>query len=217
MYASLTKSDSFSINKVLSQTFITLSVMLGLTAITSFFSTNLHLGMGAFLGLTLLGFALIFGISFVRNSALALVGLVAFSVIEGITLGPVIGHYLQMKNGAFIVGTSALLTAVATGACSIYAIVSKKSFSRFGGFLLAGTIVLLVAMIINLFVESSAMALMISTVGALLFTAWILFDVSEIVTGQQTNYVMGALAIYLDIINLFLHLLRLVGAASSDD
>ncbi|MBS1171952.1 MAG: rane protein, partial [Proteobacteria bacterium] len=88
--------------------------------------------------------------------------------------------------------------------------VTKRDFSSMGKFLFVGVIVILLAMLANIFLQIPAMALTISTVAVLLFSAYILYDVSRIVTGGETNYISATLAIYLDIYNVFVHLLNLL-------
>jgi FtsH-binding integral membrane protein len=77
--------------------------------------------------------------------------------------------------------------------------------------LFAGTLVIVVAALVNLFVQMPALSLTIGVLGALIFTAWILYDVSSVVTGAQDNYISAATGLYLDILNLFLSLLRILG------
>lgn len=79
-----------------------------------------------------------------------------------------------------------------------------------GKFLFIGAILLLVAALANAFLHIPAMALMISAVAVLLFSAYILYDISQIVNGGETNYVTATLAIYLDIYNVFVNLLNLL-------
>jgi FtsH-binding integral membrane protein len=85
-----------------------------------------------------------------------------------------------------------------------------------GKFLFIGVILLLVAMLANIFLQLPALALTISSVAVLIFSAYILYDVSRIVTGGESNYVIATLSIYLDIYNLFVHLLNLLLAFSGE-
>ena len=80
-----------------------------------------------------------------------------------------------------------------------------------GNFLFAGLILLIIASLANMFLAIPAMAIAISAIGALLFTGYLLFDLSRIVNGGETNYVMATLAIYLDVYNVFTNLLALLG------
>lgn len=205
------------VNKVLSQTFTVVAGMLGITALTSYFSLGLKMGIISSIVLLLISFGLIFFINAKKNSELALWGLGFFSIVQGLTLGPLVNHYLHLHNGPAIVGGTTALTAVATAVCAAIAIKSKKDFSAIGGFLMAGTIVLLLALLVGVFFPSTTFILTVSALGALLFCGWIIYDVNMVVMERQTNYALAALSIYLDILNLFVNLLRIVGVLGSSD
>lgn len=85
-----------------------------------------------------------------------------------------------------------------------------------GKFLFIGVILLLVAMLANIFLQIPVLSLTISAVAVLIFSAYILYDVSRIVTGGEDNYIVAALSIYLDIYNLFVHLLNLLLAFAGE-
>lgn len=206
-----------AINKTLKQTFLLVSGALGVTAITSYLSLGIHLSLMSAIVLMLVGFGLIFVTIKQRNSVWGIVGLLAFAVIEGLSISPLLNSVLGMRNGSTIVGNAALLTAFATAACSVYAMTSKRDFSRLGGFLFAGLIIMLVASIIGLFFHSPVFHLVISAVSALIFTGYILYDVSNVVNGREDNYIMAALGIFLDIMGLFINLLRILSILNSDD
>lgn len=208
---------SDSVRKTLSNTFATVGAMLALTAVASYFAVGVQLSFVMSLLIFAVSIGLLFAIHAFRNSGVGLVLLAAFSVLMGVTLAPMITQHLALPNGAMLVANAAGLTAVATFACSIYAINSKRDFSRLGAFLFAGTIVLLVAMIVAMFVQVPALHLTLSAVGVLLFTGWLLHDMSKIVTGQETNYISASIGVYLDIVNMFTHLLRLLGLLPKSD
>lgn len=208
---------SATVNKTLKQTFLLVSAALGVTAITSYMSLGLKMSLMHSIVLMLVGFGLIFVTMKQRNSGWGIVSLLAFAVIEGLSISPLINSVMGLRNGSTIVGNAALLTAFATAACSGYAMVSKKDFSRLGGFLFAGLIIMVVASIIGLFFQSPIFHLVISSVSALVFTGYILYDVSNVVNGREDNYVMAALGIFLDIIGLFVNLLRILSILNSDD
>ena len=85
-----------------------------------------------------------------------------------------------------------------------------------GKFLFIGLMLLIVASLANMFFQIPALALTISAIAVMIFSAYILFDVSRIVTGGETNYVMATLSLYLDIYNLFINLLSLLMALSGE-
>lgn len=157
-------------------------------------------------------FGLFMGISANRNSSLGVVFLLVLTGFMGLMLGPVLQVALHLKNGAQIVGLAAGGTGVIFMSLASIATVSKKDFSFLGNFLFIGLILLLVASLANMFFQIPALALALSGVSVLLFSGYILYDVSRIVQGGETNYVMATLALYLDIYNLFVNLLQLLMA-----
>lgn len=85
-----------------------------------------------------------------------------------------------------------------------------------GKFLFIGLVLLIVASLANLFFQIPALSLTISAIAVMIFSAYILYDVSQIVHGGETNYVMATLSLYLNIYNLFIHLLNLLMAFSGE-
>jgi modulator of FtsH protease len=108
-------------------------------------------------------------------------------------------------------GTGIIFFSLAT-----LATVTKRDFSFMGKFLFIGVILLIVASLANLFFQVPALALTISAIAVMIFSAYILFDVSQIVQGGQTNYVMATMNLYLDIYNIFVNLLNLLMAFSGE-
>lgn len=157
-------------------------------------------------------FGLFFGIQANRNSALGVVLLLVLTGLMGVLLGPILQVALQLKNGAQLVGLAAGGTGIIFLTLAGIATTTKKDFSFMGNFLMVGLILLIVAMFANMFFQIPALALAMSGVAVLLFSGFILYDVSRVVNGGETNYVMATLAIYLDIYNLFVNLLQLLMA-----
>lgn len=208
---------SASIRKTLTNTFITVGAMWLITAVAAGMARGMHMGLGLTLGLVVASLVTIFGVMRFRNSGIGLALLGVFSVLEGVLIGPLMARYLGMAGGSQLVMTAAGLTAAATFGCAIYAITSRRSFSNWGGFLFAALLVFLVASIIAMFVQSTMLHLALSVAGALLFTVYLLFDISNVVTGRETNYISAALSVYLDMLNLFMNLLRILGILGSSD
>lgn len=222
MYSSTTRGSvrpalAGSIQKTLFNTFVTVGGMTALTGVAAFACLGLKLGLGMTLGLFVASLVVLFATLAFRNSGFGLVLLGLFSALQGVTLGPVLNRYLHLSNGTGIVATAAGLTALATFACAAYAITSRRDFSQWFGFLFAGLIVVVVASLVALFIPIPGLHLTIAAVSALLFLGWLLYDVGAIVQGQETNYIVASLNIYLDVLNLFLNLLQLFGALGSDD
>ncbi|WP_255298538.1 Bax inhibitor-1/YccA family protein [Brevibacillus dissolubilis] len=142
----------------------------------------------------------------------------AFVFISGITLGPTLQYY-AMHNGAALVNTAFILTAAIFTGLASYAYVSKRDFSFLGGFLFAGLIGLILLQVINMFVPlGTSVELMIASAGILIFSGYILYDISNYKHGlAEEDIPLAVVNLYLDFINLFLSLLRLLGILSSDD
>jgi modulator of FtsH protease len=145
-----------------------------------------------------------------------IVALLGFTLVAGFFLGPILQVALHLKNGAQLVGMAAGGTGIIFGSLATIATVTKKDFSFMGKFLFIGLILLIVASFANMFFHIPALALTISVIAILIFSAYILFDVSRIVNGGETNYVMATMGLYLNIYNLFINLLSLLMALSGE-
>jgi FtsH-binding integral membrane protein len=135
-----------------------------------------------------------------------------FTFIEGIYISPFLA--IAEANAPGVVSQAALLTLGAFGVLSLYAVYSKRDFSAWGSFFMVGLVVLLIASVINFFVASASAALWIAAVGVLIFAGLLVFDTWRIVrSGQfgQDDYVPAAVSIYLDLLNMFLFILSLLG------
>jgi len=122
----------------------------------------------------------------------------------------------EIKNGAQLIGLAAGGTGIIFFSLATLATVTRKDFSFMGKFLFIGLILLIIASLANLFFQVPALALTISVIAILIFSAYILFDVSRIVHGGETNYVMATLGLFLSIYNLFINLLSLLMAFSGE-
>jgi len=159
---------------------------------------------------------LLFGVSATRNSAIGIGLLFLFTFVAGWWLGPMLQYALHLRNGAQLVGVAAAGTAAIFFTLATIATVTKKDFGFMQNFLFVGLVLLIIASIANLFFAVPAASLAISAVAVLLFSGFILFDVSRIVNGGETNYVMATMGIYLSLYNLFTSLLHLLLAFSGE-
>ncbi|MBF0286308.1 MAG: Bax inhibitor-1/YccA family protein [SAR324 cluster bacterium] len=148
-----------------------------------------------------------------RKPGLNMVALFSFTTIAGLMIGPMLNMYVAAGSG-FIVLEALGLTTVTFVGLTAYVIFSKKDFSFMSGFLMTGLIILIVGGLINLFLQSSMMHFVFSGAGVLLFSGFILYDTSNILRNYSTDdYVSATVALFLDVFNLFLHLLSFLGLA----
>ncbi|MFA9374396.1 Bax inhibitor-1/YccA family protein [Poseidonibacter sp.] len=143
--------------------------------------------------------------------------LFAFAFISGLTIAPLLASIFAMPAGASIVGQAFLMTSVAFGGISMFAMTTKRDFSSMGKMLIIALIIMIVAGISNIFIQSSLFQLAIASVGALLFSAFILYDTQQIIRGGYDSPIEAALSLYLDFFNLFISLLQILGIMNSDD
>ncbi len=223
-YQTITQIGTLALeqNKVLRNTYMMLAITMVPTVIGAFIGlvTNFSfLAQNPIMGSLLMFGAMIgmlFAVSALRNSVWGIVALLVFTFVAGWFLGPILQVALNMKNGAQLVGMAAGGTGLIFFSLATFATVTKKDFSFMGKFLFIGLILLIVASLANLFFQVPAMSLTISAIAVLLFSAYILFDISRIVNGGETNYVMATMGLYLSIYNIFVHLLSLLMAFSGE-
>lgn len=143
-----------------------------------------------------------------KKETLGLVALFGFTILTGITTAPVLLAYTQAT-----VVNALVLTGIVFVGLSAYTIISKKDFSFLGGMLSVGLIVLIIGGLLNAFIfKSSGLSFIYSAAGVFLFSGFILYDTSNILRRYPTDeYISATLSLYLDILNLFLLLLSLLG------
>ena len=156
-------------------------------------------------------FGLIFAIEKFKNSSTGVALLLGFTFFMGLMLSRMLAAVLGFSNGSTLImyafgGTAGVFFAMAS-----LATVIKRDLSNMGKFLFVGAIVLMVAGIINIFVQSSALMITVAVIAIGLFSAFMLYDLKRIIDGGETNYISATLAIYLDIFNVFQSLLALLG------
>lgn len=204
-------------NKVLKNTYMLLGMTLAFSALTA--GISMALNLPAFMGLvfSLIGFGLLFVVNRMADSAKGLPAIFAFTGVMGAGLGPLLNAYLAMPGGPQLVMQSLAGTAFIFFGLSAYALQSKRDFSFMTGFLFAGLIVAIVAMIANIFLGIPALSLTISAAVVMIMSGLILVDTSRIINGGETNYIRATVGLYLNIYNIFVHLLHLLGAFGGDD
>ena len=164
-------------------------------------------------GLVILEFALLFGLYAVKDKpGINLAVLFGFTFISGLTLTPLLSSVFNMPGGAGIVAQAFLMTSVAFGGISMFAMTTKRDFSGMGKMLFIAVIILIVGSISNIFIGSSILQLGIAMVGALVFSAFILYDTQQIIKGGFSTPIEAAIALYIDFLNLFISLLQILAA-----
>ncbi|EED33029.1 integral inner membrane protein [gamma proteobacterium NOR5-3] len=206
-----------STNKVLRNTYMLLGMTLLFSAMTAGVSMVMGLPQGAALILSLAGFGLLFVVNRTADSSKGLVAIFAFTGVMGAALGPMLNFYLAMPGGPALVLQALAGTAVVFFGLSAYALTTRKDFSFMGGFLMIGLIVAVIAMVANFFLAIPALSLTISAAVIMIMSGLILFDTSRIINGGETNYIRATVSLYLNIYNLFIHILHLLTALSGDD
>lgn len=182
-------------------------------------STGITQSLGGGLGLVVFmagAFGFMFAIEKTKQSALGVGVLLGFTFFMGLMLSRMLGMVLGFKNGTDLVMTAFAGTAGVFVVMASLATTLKRDLSGMGKWLTAGALVLMVGAVINVFVGSSAGMLAISVVAIGLFSAYMLYDLKQILDGGETNYISATLALYLDLFNVFQSLLALLGFMGGD-
>ena len=158
-----------------------------------------------------IAFGFMFAIQRFKNSGVGVALLLGFTFFMGLMLSRLLSFVLGFSNGASLImlafgGTAVIFTVMAS-----IATVSKRDFSGLGKWLFMGVVVLLIASVANIWLKLPALMLTVSVLAIVIFSAYMLFDVQRVVNGGETNYITAALAIYLNIYNVFANLLALLG------
>ena len=158
-------------------------------------------------------FGFIFAIEKTKNSAAGVPMLLAFTFFMGLMLSRLIGFVLGYSNGAALImtafaGTGGIFLGMATLSSLI-----KRDLSSMGKFLFIGAVMLLIAGILNIFLQSSALFITVAVLMIGIFSAFIVYDLKRVKDGLETNYISATLNIYLDLYNIFQALLSILGFA----
>ncbi|OGA50413.1 MAG: hypothetical protein A3F74_27405 [Betaproteobacteria bacterium RIFCSPLOWO2_12_FULL_62_58] len=157
-----------------------------------------------------------FAIAANRNNGWGVVLLLGMTFLLGWFLGPLLSIALTLKNGPQLVGLAAAGTGTVFFVMAGIATTTKRDFSFMGKFLFVGMIVLLLALIANMFLQIPALALTISALVIVVFSLFLLHDLSRIVNGGETNYIMATTGAYISLFNIFANLLQLLMALSGE-
>ena len=162
-------------------------------------------------------FGFMFAIEKFKNSAAGVPILLGFTFFMGLMLSRLVGAVLGLSNGAGLImtafaGTGAIFLGMAT-----LSTVIKRDLSGLAKFLFIGAIMVMVAGIANVFLQSSALMITLSLLVVAIFSAFILVDLKRVRDGEETNYITATLGVYLSLYNVFQGLLALLGIGGSNE
>jgi modulator of FtsH protease len=156
-----------------------------------------------------------FAIEKYKDQAAGVPLLLAFTFFMGLMLSRLIGAVLGLANGAGLIMTAFAGTGlIFLGMASLSSII-KRDLTSMGKFLFIGMIMLIVAAIANIFLQSSALMITISVIAIGIFSAFILHDLKRVKDGEETNYITATLGVYVSLYNVFTSLLSILGLAGS--
>jgi modulator of FtsH protease len=211
-------TEVVSSNKVLKNTYMLLSATLGFSALMAM--ASMAIGVPPFAYLIAVIAAMVLGIFVLPRTANSTSGIGVIFLITGLLgfgLGSVLSIYLALPKGPQVIATAFAGTGIIFLGLSGYALTAKRDFSFMGGFLFAGMMVVVLAMVANIFLQMPALSLAVSAGIILLMSGFILFDTSRIVRGGETNYIMATYGLYLSIFNIFISLLNILGIMGGDE
>lgn len=166
--------------------------------------------------LFILEIALLIGLHFVKTKpGINLIVLFAFTFMTGITLAPLLSMAMVINSSA--IGNAFAMTSFIFGGMSLFAIKTAKDFTTYTKPLMIALIVIVVFSIVNLFLGSPLMMVIVSGAVVLLFTVLIVYDTQNILKGNYSHPIDGAIALYLDFLNIFTALLQLILAFGGND
>jgi modulator of FtsH protease len=203
-------------NRVLRNTYWLLALSMVPTVLGAWIgvSTGIASAMGPGLSLIVFlggAFGLMFAIEKTKNSAAGVPVLLAFTFFMGLMLSRLIGSVLGLANGAGLIMTAFAGTGLIFLGMATMSTVIKRDLTSMGKWLFIGCIMLLVAGIANVFIQSSALMITLSVLAIGIFSAFILHDLKRVQDGAETNYITATLGVYLSLFNVFQSLLALLG------
>ncbi len=203
-------------NKVLRNTYGLLALSMLPTVLGAWVgvATGITAGLTGFLGLIVFlggAFGFMFAIEKTKNSAAGVPVLLAFTFFMGLMLSRLLASVLGFSNGSSLIMTAFGGTAGVFFVMANVATVIKRDLSGMSKWLFVGAMAIMIGAIINVFVGSTIGMAVIATMAILVFSAYLLYDLKNIIDGGETNYISATLAVYLDLFNIFQSLLALLG------
>jgi modulator of FtsH protease len=208
--------DTLRTNVVLRNTYMLLAASLLTTSGAAWATMQMHLPYPGVIVALLGSLGLMALIYVLRESPAAILFVFLWTAFQGYILGPLLSHYVHgIPDGSSIIMTAFGITGGTFVGLSAYVLATGSRFSGMANFLFAGLLVAVLLSVVSIFVHLSALSLTISAIMAVVSVGYILYDTGEIVNGGQRNYVMATVGLYLDLVNLFLSVLRLLSAGSN--
>ncbi|MDO9506711.1 Bax inhibitor-1 family protein [Hydrogenophaga sp.] len=209
-------------NRVLRNTYWLLSLSMIPTVLGAWvgLATGITAGLTGFMGLVVFlggAFGFMFAIERTKNSAAGVPVLLAFTFFMGLMLSRLVGTVLGLSNGAGLVMTAFAGTGGIFLGMAMLSSIIKRDLTNMGKFLFIGAIMLLVAGVANVFLQSGALMITLAVLAIGIFSAFILYDLKRVQDGQETNYITATLGVYLSLFNVFQSLLMLLGLGGSRD
>jgi modulator of FtsH protease len=190
-----------------------IGALIGVQLKFSFLAGSPFIAFMLFLGIA---WGFMYGIEKNKDSSLGVALLLGFTLFMGLMLSRILQVALGFSNGGSMIAMAAAGTGAVFFTMASIATVSKRDFSNMGKFLFIGMIVVLLAAVANIFFQIPALSLTISAAVVIIFSAYILYDISRIVQGGETNYVSATLSVYLNVYNVFTSLLHLIMAFTGE-
>jgi modulator of FtsH protease len=161
-------------------------------------------------------FGFMFAIEKTKDSSTGVLVLLAFTFFMGLMLARLLATILGFRNGSSLIMTAFGGTAVIFLGMATLATVIKRDLSGMGKFLFVGALILLVAGIVNIFMQSTALMMTLSVLAIVIFSGFMLFDIKRVIDGGETNYITATLSVYLSIYNVFQSLLMILGVVGGE-
>jgi modulator of FtsH protease len=209
-------------HRVLRNTYLLLALSLIPTVIGAAIGTNIDMSfmrtspIVSFIAVLAFFYGGIWLIEKNRDSSMGVVYLLGFTFFMGLLLGPLLAKVGGLRNGSQLVMLAAGGTAAVFFGMSALASSTKRDFSKLSGFLTVGAIVIMLAVVANLFFQSPLLHIVLLAGFVLLSSVMILWQINEVVRGGETNYISATLSLYISIYNLFSSLLQLLGIVGGD-
>ncbi len=223
--ASLVKTNTF-----IRSVYNWMAIALALTGVTAYYVSHNEAAFNLVYGTPGLIWGLIFaelGFVFFLSSRIQKIKattatflFTVYAILNGVTMS-----YIFLRYTATSITSTFIICAATFGACSVYGMITKKDLTSIGGFMIMGLIGIIIASVVNIFIQSSAMQMIISYIGVVVFMGLTAYDTQKLKTMSTTipdnatggmirkGALMGALSLYLDFINLFIMLLHILGGS----